>query len=72
MIPIIRIQAVLEEAGYRGVADNDASKWKCQSPFTQRPIVIPVNISDSVPEFVVAYLLRDEPNRDELIQRMRE
>ena len=72
MIRITRLQAVLEEYGYRGVADNDASKWKCQSPFTRRPIVIPVNISDSVPEFIVAYLLRDEPNRDEMIWRMRD
>ena len=62
----------MEESGYSGVADSDASKWKCQSPFTGRPIIIPVNISDSVPEFIVAYLLRDEPNRDELIRRMRE
>ena len=70
MIRVTTIQAVLEEAEYSGVADNDTTKCRYQSPFTQRPIVIPVNISDSLPESVVMHLLRDEPYRDELISRM--
>ena len=70
MIPIVRIQAVLDEAGYEGIADNDPSKYKCRSPHTGRPIVIPMDASDLLPVRAVQHLLKDEPDRDQLIDGM--
>ena len=69
-ILIVRIQYVLLEANYVAVVDNDPSKYKCQSPHTREPIVIPMGISDTLPVSFVRNLLRDEPDREELVRRM--
>ena len=71
MIDIVQIQTVLGAAGYVGVGDNDPSIYACRSPHTGRAITVPMDVSDVLPVRAVQHLLRDEPNRDQLIDRMR-
>ena len=70
MIQIVRIQTVLGEAGYTGVESNDPSVYVCRSPHTGRLITIPMDVSDALPIRAVQHLLRDEPDRDQLLERM--
>ena len=72
MISITRIQDALSEAGYGGVASDDTANYVCRSPHTRRPIVIPMTRGDSLPEVAIRYVLRDEPNQDELMACMRD
>ena len=72
MLPITRIQDVLSEAGYEGVASNDTANYACRSPHTRRAIIIPMTSGDSLPEVAIRSVLRDEPNLDDLIARMRD
>ena len=72
MIRIVRIQEVLGEAGYAGVGDNDPSRYVCKSPHTERPIIIPMGVSDALPIWAVQLLLRDEPDSGQLIDQMRD
>ena len=71
MIQIVRIQTVLGEAGYTSVESNNPSVYVCRSPHTGRLITVPMGAGDILPVSAVGRLLRDEPNRDQLIDQMR-
>jgi hypothetical protein len=60
-ISIIKLQQALDATEYKGVADNNTAKCVYWSPHTDRPIVIPLDGGDSLPDQLVRYLLRDEP-----------
>ena len=69
-ILIVQIQRALLEANYVALMDNDPSKYKCRSPHTLKPIIIPMGVSDTLPVNFVQNLLRGEPDGEELVRQM--
>jgi hypothetical protein len=72
MYRIARILEVLNGAEYRGVEDHDPGRYVCQSPHTNRPIVIPMGASDTLSERIIRHLLRDEPDSDQIVNQMQD
>ena len=59
-VPIVGLQRALERLNYEGLAHNNPANCIYISPFSGRPIVVPLNGGDSLPEMIVRHLLRDE------------
>jgi hypothetical protein len=70
MIDITRVQKALDNAGYLGVASNESSVYAVVSPYTRRPIVVPLATGSRLPETAVRHLLQGEPDIDGLVSQM--
>ena len=70
-IEIARLDEVLTDAGYPNIPTGDHAYRVYDSPYTRRPIVVPLDIGESLPLAFVDHLLSKEPSRARLVALMR-
>ena len=61
LVSIDKLVDALEALEFKGVAENNPGCLALRSPFTQAPVVIPMNQGAALPETLVRHILVEEP-----------